>query len=146
MADLVGTWNQGAGSVQTYIDSYTGDYSHTSTSFYGEQYVIKPDGTFEYKFAGRASNMTTRESDRGKIILEDGYITIKFQGRATQKYQFIAFMTQPNGAAILSLVPVHDTFQGYFGERMILQCGHSRGYISCVSGEEWTRLGARPAR
>jgi len=93
-----------------------------------------------------ASNMTTRESDRGKIILEDGYITIKFQGRATQKYQFIAFMTQPNGAAILSLVPVHDTFQGYFGERMILQCGHSRGYISCVSGEEWARLGARPAR
>jgi len=141
MADLVGTWGQGAGSVQTYVDSYTGDYSHTSTSFYGEQYVIKDDGTFEYRFVGRANNSTVRESARGTVVLENGYITIRFEPpRASQRYQFIAFMTQPNGAAILSLVPVHDSFEGYFGERMTLECGHSRGYISCVNGEEWARL------
>jgi hypothetical protein len=146
MADLVGTWDQGAGSVQTYIDSYTGDYSHTNTTFYGEQYTIRSDGTFTYKFVGRSSNNTTRETDGGTVILSGGYITIKFKGRTTQKYQFIAFMTQPNGAAILSLVGVHDNFQGYDAAGMSLECGHSDGFIHCVGGEEWARLGARPAR
>jgi hypothetical protein len=146
MADLVGTWDQGAGSVQTYIDSYTGDYSHTNTTFYGEQYSIRSDGTFTYKFVGRSNNNTTRESDSGNVILSGGFITIKFKGRTTQKYQFIAFMTQPNGAAILSLVGVHDTFQGYDAAGMSLECGHSQGYIHCVGGEEWARLSAKPVK
>jgi hypothetical protein len=146
MADLVGTWDQGAASVQRYIDSYTGDYSHTTTTFYGEQYTIKSDGTFTYKFVGRSSNNTVRETDSGTVILSGGYITIKFKGRTTQKYQFIAYMTQPNGAAILSLVHVGGTVQGYDAAWMRLECGHSQGYISCVGGEEWARLSARPAR
>jgi hypothetical protein len=146
MADLVGTWDHGAGSVQTYIDSYTGDYSHTNTTFYGEQYSIKSDGTFEYKFVGRSNNTTVRESDSGSVILSGSFITIKFKGRTTQKYQFIAFMTQPNGAAILSLVGVHDTFQGYDAAGMSLECGHSQGYIHCVGGEEWARLSAKPVK
>jgi hypothetical protein len=146
MADLVGTWDHGAGSVQTYIDSYTGDYSHTNTTFYGEQYSIRSDGRFEYKFVGRSNNTTVRESDSGNVILSGGFITIKFQGRTTQKYQFIAFMTQPNGAAILSLVRVHDNFQGYDAAGMSLECGHSQGYIHCVGGEEWARLSAKPVK
>jgi hypothetical protein len=146
MADLVGTWDHGAGSVQTYIDSNTGDYSHTATSFYGEQFLIKSDGTFEYKFVGRSNNTTVRESDSGSVILSGSFITIKFKVRTTQKYQFIAFMTQPNGSAILSLVGVHDTFPGYDAAGMSLECGHSQGYIHCVGGEEWARLGAKPVK
>lgn len=146
MADLVGTWDQGAGSVQTYIDSYTGEHSHTNTTFYGEQYSIRSDGTFTYKFVGRSNNNTTRESDSGNVILSGGYITIKFKGRTTQKYQFIAFMTQANGAAILSLVGIHDNFQGYDAAGMSLECGHSQGYIHCVGGEEWARLIAKPVK
>ncbi len=146
MADLVGTWDHGAGSVQTYIDSYTGDYSRTNTTFYGEQYSIRSDGTFEYKFVGRSNNRTVRESDSGNVILSGGFITIKFKGRTTQKYQFIALMTQPNGAAIISLVGVHDTFQGYDAAGLSLECGHSSGYIHCVGGEEWARLSAKPAK
>lgn len=144
MADLVGTWDQGAGSVQRYVDSYTGDYAGTTVAFYGEQYIIKADGTFDFLFVGRSSNRTVRETDNGNVTLEGGYITFKFKQRTTHKYQFLALMTQPNGAAILSLVEVHDSFQGYFGETMRLECGHSKGYISCVGGEEWARLGARP--
>src|SRR5690242_9091093 len=53
MGDLVGQWDHGAGSVQTYIDSSTGNYAGTATSFYGEQYVIRSNGSFDYKFAGR---------------------------------------------------------------------------------------------
>lgn len=146
MADLVGTWDQGAGSVQTYIDSYTGNYAGTNTSFYGEQYSIRSDGSFDYKFVGRSNNNTTRESDSGIIILSGGFIAFKFKTRATQKYQFIAYMTQPNGAAILSLVGVHDNFQGYDAAGMSLECGHGSGYIHCVGGEEWARLGGpKPA-
>ncbi|HXM34265.1 MAG TPA: hypothetical protein VN920_03690 [Pyrinomonadaceae bacterium] len=146
MADLVGTWDHGAGSVQTYIDSYSGDYSGTNTTFYGEQYSIRSDGTFTYRFVGRSNNRTVRELDSGNVILSGGYITFKFKGRLTQKYQLIAFMNQPGGAAILSLVGVHDNFQGYDAAGMSLECGHNDGFIRCVGGEEWARLSAKPAR
>jgi hypothetical protein len=144
VADLVGAWDHGAGSVQTYIDSYTGDYARTNTTFYGEQYSIRSDGTFTYKFVGRSNNRTVRELDSGNVILSGGYITFKFRGRLTQKYQLIAFMNQPSGAAILSLVGVHDNFQGYDAAGMSLECGHSDGFIRCVGGEEWARLSAKP--
>lgn len=144
MADLVGKWNHGAGSVQTYIDSYTGDYAGTNTTFYGEQYVIKSDGTFDFLFVGRSGNRTVRETDSGSVILSGGYITFKFKGRMTQKYQFIAFNAQPGGATILSLGGVHDNFQGYDAEGMSLECGHGDGFIRCVGGEQWARLTAKP--
>ena len=145
MDDLVGSWDHGAGSVQTYVDSNTGNYAGTATSFYGEQYVIRSNGIFDYKFIGRANNNTVRETDRGTIILSGGYVTFKFEGRATKKFQFIAFNIQPTGAAILSLVEVHDTFQGYDAASLALECGHGDGFIRCVGGEEWARLGGKPA-
>lgn len=140
MDDLVGKWDHGAGSVQRYVDSSTGNYAGTTTSFYGDQFVIRSNGTFEYKFVGRANNKTVRETDRGTIILSGGYITFKFEGRATKKHQFIAFNIQPTGAAILSMVEVHETFQGYDAAGLALECGHGDGFIRCVGGEEWARL------
>ena len=139
--DLVGRWDHGAGSVQTYVDSNTGNYAGTATSFYGEQYVIRSNGSFDYKFVGRANNNTVRETDRGTIVLSGGYVTVKFEGRTTKKYQFIAFNIQPTGAAILSLVEVHDDFQGYDAAGLAQECGHGDGFIHCVGGEEWARLG-----
>ena len=143
--DLAGKWDHGAGSVQTYVDSNTGNYAGTATSFYGEQFVITSNGTFEYKFVGRPNNNTVRETDRGTVILSGRYVTFKFAGRAAKKYQFIAFNTQPSGAAILSLVEVHDTFQGYDAAGLAQECGHGDGFIRCVGGEEWARLGNQPA-
>jgi len=138
--DIVGTWDHNEASVQGYVDSSTGNYAGTSTVFYGERYVIRPNGTFEYLFAGRANNRTIRESDRGTVILSGGYVTLKFAGRSAEKYQLIAFMTQANGGAVLSLVGVHDGFAGYDPQTLAIQCGHSRGYISCSGGEEWVRV------
>ena len=143
MDDLVGRWDHGAGSVQTYVDSNTGNYAGTTTSFYGEQLVIKSNGTFEYRFVGRANNTTVRETDRGTIILSGDYVTAKFEGRTTKKYQLIAFNIQPTGAAILSLVEVNDSFHGYDAAGLALECGHGDGFIHCVGGEEWARLGNR---
>lgn len=146
MADLVGKWDQGAGSVQRYIDSYTGDYAGTSVAFYGEQYVIKSDGSFDYLFVGRSSNHTVKETDSGTVILSGSSITFKFRGRMASKFQLIALNIQPSGAAILSLVPLHDTFQGYDAAGMKLECGHGDGFIRCVGGEQWARLRAKPAK
>jgi len=146
IADLAGTWDSGAGSVQTYIDSYTGNYAGTNTSFFGEKYVIHADGTFEYLFVGRSGNRTVRETDGGTVILGGGYITLKFKGRDARKYQLIAFNIQPSGASILSLVGVHDTFQGYDAAGLKVQCGHGDGFIRCVGGEQWARLGTKPAK
>jgi len=81
-----------------------------------------------------------RELDSGNVILSGNYITIKFKGRLAQQYQLIAFMNQPGGAAILSLVGVHDNFQGFDAAGMSLECGHNDGFIRCVGGEEWARL------
>ena len=143
VADLVGKWDLGAGSVQRYIDSVTGDYAGTTVSFFGESYSIRGDGTFDYLFVGRSSNRTVRETDSGSVTLSDGYVTLNFKGRATRKFQFIAFMTEANGAAILSLVQVHDSFQGYDAAGMKLECGHGDGFIRCVGGEQWARLRAK---
>jgi len=140
MDDLVGRWDHGAGSVQRYVESNTGNYAGTTTSFYGEQVVIKPNGSFEYRFVGRANNTTVRETDRGTIILSGGYVTFKFEGRTTKKYQFIALNIESSGAAVLSLVEVHDSFQGYDAAGLALECGHGDGFIHCVGGEEWARI------
>lgn len=146
IADLAGTWDSGAGSVQTYIDTYTGNYAGTNTTFFGEKYVIHPDGTFEYLFVGRSGNRTVRETDGGTVSLGGGYVLLKFKGRDARKYQLIAFNIQPSGATILSLVGVHDTFQGYDAAELKQQCGHGDGFIRCVGGEQWARLSTKPAR
>ena len=87
-----------------------------------------------------------RELDTGNVILSGNYITIKFKGRLAQQYQLIAFINQPGGAAILSLVGVHDNFQRYDAAGMSLECGHNDGFIRCVGGEEWARLGPKPTK
>lgn len=143
MADLAGTWNFGAGSVQTFIDSSSSDYAGTSTTFYGELYSIRSDGTFTYKFVGRASNMTVREADSGRVELAGGFINFKFKGRSTSRFQLIAFMTQPSGAAILSLYPVKSDSPGMSAADIAQLCGHSKGYMTCYPGEEWARLPAK---
>ncbi|MGH9820793.1 MAG: hypothetical protein ACRD43_11545, partial [Pyrinomonadaceae bacterium] len=143
MADLAGSWNFGAGSVQTFIDSSSGDYAGTSTTFYGELYSIRSDGTFTYKFVGRASNMTVREADSGRVELAGGFLNFKFKGRAAARFQLIAFMTLPRGGTILSLYGVKQDSPGINTADISQLCGHSKGYMTCYPGEEWTRSVAK---
>ncbi len=146
MADLVGGWDSSAASVQTYVDSSSGNYAGTNTTFYGDLHSINANGSFDYKFTGRTNNHTVRESDSGNVILSGGTITLKFKGRSTYKYQLIAFMTQPNGSAILSLVQLSENAKEYDSEWLKLECGHGSGYIHCVGGEEWARPAAKPVK
>ena len=137
-ADLAGTWEIGGASVMEYISSST--QSQTSASFGRTKYTIHADGTYESKSQSRASNTTIRESDNGTITLDGGFIIMRSKPRQNRetKYQFVAFMVQPNGAAILSLIFIGESAP-FDAEGLRAQCGHAHGYITCLNGEEWVR-------
>jgi len=138
MADLAGTWEIGGASVQEYVSSSTQSYS--SVSFGRTKYTIRADGTYESNFQGRASNTTIRESDSGTIILSGGFITLKSkQPKPEMRYQFVAFMNQSNGAAVLSIIYLGDN-PPLDGEALRANCHHSNGYVACLNGEEWVRI------
>jgi len=137
MADLAGTWEIGGASVTTYVSS--GTNTHTDASFFGKQYFIHADGSFDSKFQGRASNTTIRESDNGTVVLDGGIITMKSRQHPAMRYQFVAFMNQSNGAAVLSLIYIGDGAP-LDGNALVANCGHARGYVSCLNGEEWVRI------
>ncbi|MEP7074752.1 MAG: hypothetical protein ABI878_02995 [Acidobacteriota bacterium] len=140
MADLVGTWDNGGASVTTYVDSSSGNYSGTDTSFFTENYTIKSDGTFEHRFQGRASNHTVREVDGGTVALSGGYITLKFtagERHGSYRYQFVSYMTLPNGGAVLTFIHIGDNDKGYTPEQLYYNCSHAQGYITCIVGDTW---------
>jgi hypothetical protein len=136
-ADLAGTWEIGGASVTTYVSS--GTNTHTDASFFGKKYFIHSNGTYDSKFQGRASNTTIRESDNGTIVLDGGFITMKSRQNPAMRYQFVAFMNQSNGAAVLSLIYIGDTAP-LDGNALRANCGHANGYVSCLNGEEWVRI------
>ncbi|MEP7075964.1 MAG: hypothetical protein ABI878_09145 [Acidobacteriota bacterium] len=147
MADLVGTWDNGGASVTTYVNSASGNYSGTDTSFFTENYTIRSDGTFTSSFQGRTSNHTVREKASGIISLSGPYINIKFTGgerSGNYKYQFVAYMTPPNGGAVLTFIHIADNDTGYTPERLYYNCGHAQGYITCIVGDTWVLRIAKP--
>jgi len=135
--DLSGTWEIGGAAVQEYVTSSS--QSTTSVSFFGKKYFIRADGSYDSKFQGRASNTTIRESDSGTVVLSDGLITMKSKQNPAMRYQFVAFMSQPNGAAVLSLIYIGDNAP-LDAEALRANCGHAHGYVSCLNGEEWVRV------
>ena len=142
MADLVGTWQNGGASVRTYVNSSSGNYAGTDTTFFGESYAIKSDGTFDFTFQGRTANHTVRESGKGTVTLSGGFIRVTYTAGdrkgSSYRYQFIAFMTVPGGGAVLSLIHIGENDSGYNGEQLSYSCGHAHGYITCTTGDVWT--------
>ncbi|HEV7398495.1 MAG TPA: DUF6683 family protein [Pyrinomonadaceae bacterium] len=137
MADLAGTWEIGGASVTTYVSSGTNTY--TDASFFGKKYFVRGDGAYSSKFQGRASNTTIRETDSGTILLSGGFITMKSRQNPAMRYQFVAFMNQANGAAVLSLIYIGDGAP-LDANALRANCGHGNGYVSCLNGEEWVRI------
>ena len=127
----------GGASITTYFNS--GNYSSTDTSFFGEKYTIRSDGTYTSKFQGRASNTTIRESDSGNILLSGGLIIVQGKKKPTMRYQFVSYMSQPNGAAVLTLIFIGEN-PPLDVEALRASCGHAHGYITCLNSEEWVRI------
>jgi len=149
-ADLSGEWSSGAGIVTSYVNSSTGNYAGTDTTIALASITINSDGTFERRTTGRTSNYTVREKSSGTVTLSDSFIILKTtagDGKGTMvKYQFIAYMSMPDGGAIISLILVGYSLDaaGYTAEQLSNACGHAHGFITCgPSSEEWTRKPAR---
>jgi len=139
MADLAGTWEIGGASVMEYISSST--QTQTSVSFGRTKYTIRANGTYQSTSQSRASNTTIRESDNGTILLDGGFVIMRSTPRKNRetRYQFVAFMVQPNGAAIISLILIGDS-PPLDGAALKASCGHAHGYITCLNSEEWVRI------
>jgi len=142
-ADLAGHWTAGAAAVTSYYSRSTGDYAGTDTVFWGESYDIKPDGTFESHLTARSGNHTTRETDAGKITMSGPFITFTSKTHMTKKYQFVAYMEMPKGGAVLTMIQIGMDEPAMPFERVRLNCGHAKGYVTCVSGEVFSRAPAK---
>ena len=146
MADLVGIWDNGGAVITS--SSSNGNNSGTDITALKENYTIKPDGTFKMNSQARLSNQTVLESDSGTITLSGSYIIVKYNRGVIFKYQYIAFMTLPNGGAVLTLIHLGDTDPLRTPEQLYWSCGHAHGYITCGSsgGEEWVLRPAKPTK
>lgn len=138
LADLAGKWEVGGASVTSYFSSSSGNYSSTDTTFFGEWYTIRANGTFDSNFQGRTSNHTVRESDSGTITLSGGTVTFKYNHKAAMRYQFVAYMDEPKGAAILTMIHIGDSAP-FDADGLRANCGHAHGYVTCLTGEEFMR-------
>jgi hypothetical protein len=136
-ADLAGKWENGGASIMEYVTSST--QSTTSVSFTREDLVIRADGAYDSQSQSRASNTTIRESETGTIILSGGLFIMRSNKGREVRYQFVAYMMQPNGAAVLSLIRLGDN-PPFNSAELVGNCEHSNGYISCMGGEEWVRI------
>ena len=143
MADLAGIWDNGGAAVTTYVNSSSGNYSGTDTTFFTENYSIKPDGSFTHSFQGRTSNHTVRETSTGTFSISDGCIWVTVTGGegkgSRTRYQFVSFMTLPNGGAVLTMIHIGDTDPLRNAEQLYWACSHGKGYITCIPGDTWTR-------
>jgi hypothetical protein len=141
MEDLAGTWNNEGVSVETYVNSTTGNYAGTDITAHGEGYLIKPDGSFSHKFVAITGNGQVKETNSGTVILAGDTITFKLNnGKTPMRYQLIGYMTLPNGGAVLSMIALAPNENEYGAERLRQMCGHTTGIIHCTEGEEWMRI------
>ncbi len=147
MADLAGDWSDSGGAnVVTYVHSGTGSYAGSDATFSTGWYAIKSDGSFTQKFQGRTDNHSVREVSSGTFTLSGEYIIVSYTGgerRTTSKYQFVAYMTLPNGGAVLSLIYLGADGKPYTPEALIEVCGHAHAFITCGPGEVWVRKPAK---
>lgn len=136
MAALEGNWGFGNSLMLKYLDSGTGDYSHSGNIF-GMKYTIKSDGSFVYKFAARYGTQTIRGWGAGTVVISRDLITFKFDQGAAESYKFIARETNSNGESVLTLTQLNDPSQQK-------KCGHNIGYFDCTGRQEWTFRTSKP--
>ena len=113
--------------------------STTNTTNTRSDFTIAANGAYRSTSQSRASNQTIREAETGTFSISAGLIIKRSSSGREMKYQLVAFMIQPNGAALITLVYIGDGPQRSV-EDLRAACGHAHGYITCVDDDEWVRL------
>jgi len=105
-ADLVGDWKYGDASVVSYVNSTSGNYAGTSTTFTGEFYTITPDGRYIYNFQGMTGGHIVREKSAGTLEFAGEFIVFHEKpGNKLKRYHFIAYEQGLGGGTLLTLLP-----------------------------------------
>jgi len=105
-ADLVGDWKYGDASVVSYVNSTSGNYAGTSTTFTGEFYTITPDGRYTYNFQGMTGGHIVREKSAGTLEFAGEFIVFHEKpGNKLKRYHFIAYEQGLGGGTLLTLLP-----------------------------------------
>lgn len=106
VADLVGDWKYGDASVVSYVNSTTGSYAGTSTTFTGEFYTITPDGRYTYNFQGMTGGHIVREKSAGVLEFSGEFIVFHEQpSNKLKRYRFISCEQGLGGGTLLTLLP-----------------------------------------
>jgi len=106
VADLIGDWKYGDASVVSYVNSSTGNYAGSSTTFSGEFYTITADGRYTYNFQGMTGGHIVREKSAGVVEFSGEFIV--FHEKPSKKllrYHFIACEQGLGGGTLLTLLP-----------------------------------------
>jgi hypothetical protein len=105
-ADLVGDWKYGDASVVSYVNSTSGNYAGTSTTFTGEFYTITPDGRYTYNFQGMTGGHIVREKSAGALEFAGEFIVFHEKpSNKLKRYHFIAYEQGLGGGTLLTLLP-----------------------------------------
>lgn len=99
-AALVGDYSFGTGSSLQWVNVYTGAMSMTAVS-YGGQLNLKPDGSYDYKFAGAsgvvgAMNIQT-DSGRGRWEIQGDLLVLTRDSGKQTKYRIAGLTQFPSG-------------------------------------------------
>ncbi|MBZ5533126.1 MAG: hypothetical protein LAO20_16975 [Acidobacteriia bacterium] len=106
VADLVGDWKYGDASVVSYVNSTTGSYAGTSTTFSGEFYTITADGRYTYNFQGMTGGHIVREKSAGMLEFSGEFIVFHEKpSNKLKRYRFISYEQGLGGGTLLTLLP-----------------------------------------
>lgn len=121
-ADLVGDWRYGDASVVNYVNTTTGAYVGSSTTFSGEYYTIAADGRYSFSFQGMSGGRVIRDKAEGVVEFSGEFIVFheKPSDRLT-RYRFIAYEQGLAGGTLLTLLaeayPVTSANIALYGSR-----------------------------
>jgi len=106
VADLIGNWKYGDASVVSYVNSSTGNYVGSSTTFSGEFYTIASDGRYTYNFQGMTGGHVVREKSAGVVEFSGEFVVFhEMPSNKLLRYHFIAYEQGLTSATMLTLLP-----------------------------------------
>ncbi|MBZ5525693.1 MAG: hypothetical protein LAP21_26015 [Acidobacteriia bacterium] len=106
VADLVGDWKYGDASVVSYVNSTSGSYAGTSTTFSGEFYTIAADGRYTYNFQGMTGGHIVREKSAGIVEFSGEFVVFHEKpGNKLKRFHFISYEQGLGGGTLLTLLP-----------------------------------------
>ena len=90
----------------SYVNSTTGSYEGSSTTFSGEFYTITSDGNYTYNFQGMTGGHVVREKSAGAVEFSGEFVVFhELPTNKLTRYHFISYERGLGGGTLLTLLP-----------------------------------------